>query len=366
MEEHYYASIMAGGGGTRLWPVSRQSKPKQALRISGQDTLFQLSVARLQPLFDPNHIYVVTNQNQAGLLSPQAPAIPAENYLLEPSPKGTAAVVGLAALRLGAEDPECVIACVTADHYIRNVENFQGLLQAAYHLAQKGHLVTLGISPDRPDTGYGYIHRGNPIDAQGEYQAYGVASFKEKPDLPTAKAYLESGAYYWNSGMFVWRADQILAEIERQLPDLYSVLEAIDQAAGTADEESVLHEQWSTLNNITVDYGIMEGAQNVVVLAADQLGWLDIGSWSRMFELFDPDPAGNILQAPDVLVMDSRDSLVFQDLAQDQARLVALLGVRDLIVVDSHDIILVCDRHRAQDVRELVDQLKEDQRRRFL
>jgi mannose-1-phosphate guanylyltransferase len=309
---------------------------------------------------------VVTNEEQAGLLSPQAPAIPAENYLLEPSPKGTASVVGLAAMRLQAIDPGCVIACVTADHYIRNVENFQGLLTAAHQLAGNGHLVTLGISPNHPDTGYGYIHRGASIETEGRFKAYEVASFKEKPDLATAEAYLESGAYYWNSGMFVWRADRILAEIERQLPDLYAVLKAIDQAAGTPDEESVLQAQWSTLANITVDYGIMEGAQDVVVLAADQLGWLDIGSWSRMFELFEPDSAGNILQAPEVLVMDSQGSLVFQDLASSKERLIALLGVQDLIVVDSHDIILVCDRHRTQDVRELVSQLKEDQRRRFL
>jgi mannose-1-phosphate guanylyltransferase len=285
---------------------------------------------------------------------------------LEPSPKGTAAVVGLAALRLRAKHQDCVIACVTADHFIRNVENFQGLLQAAFQLAHRGHLVTLGISPDRPDTGYGYIHRGDSIDALGDFEAYKVAGFKEKPDLKTAKNYLVSGAYYWNSGMFVWRADQILTEIERQLPELYAVLQAINQATGTPEEEAVLQEQWSTLANLTVDYGIMEGARDVVVLAADQLGWLDIGSWSRMFELFDLDEAGNILQAPEVLVVDSQDSLVFQDSSQDQERLIALLGVHDLIVVDSHDIILVCDRRRAQDVRELVNQLKEDQRRRFL
>jgi mannose-1-phosphate guanylyltransferase len=366
MEKNYYAMIMAGGGGTRLWPISRQSKPKQALRISGQYSLFQLSVARLQPLFDPAHIYVVTNEEQAQLLSPQAPSLPPENYLIEPSPKGTAAVVGLAAMRLYPENADCVIACVTADHFIRNVEKFQGLLQSAYQLAQAGHLVTLGIRPERPDTGYGYIHRGDEIDTQAADQAYHVVRFREKPNLGTAQEYLESGEYYWNSGMFVWRADRILAEIERQLPDLYAVLQAIGEAAGTSDEAAVLEAQWATLENITVDYGIMEGAQDVVVLTADQLGWLDIGSWSRMFDLFDPDAAGNVLQAPEVLVMDSQNSLVFQELAEDQGRLVALLGVKDLIVVDSHDIILVCDRRRAQDVRELVRKLMDDQRRRFL
>lgn len=366
MDHIYYAMIMAGGGGTRLWPLSRQSKPKQALRLSGQDSLFQLSVARLQPLFDPAHIYVVTNEAQAQLLGPQAPSLPSDNYLIEPSPRGTAAVVGLAATRLQSEGSECVIACVTADHYIRNVEKFQGLLESAYQLAQAGHLVTLGISPDRPDTGYGYIHRGQLIDKEAGNPAYRVLSFTEKPDLETAKQYLGSGEYYWNSGMFVWRADRILAEIEKQLPDLYAVLRAIGDAVGTDQEHAVLEAQWATLDNITVDYGIMEGAQDVVVLEADQLGWLDIGSWSRLFELFAPDPAGNIVQAPEVLVMDSQNSLVFQETAEDQARLVALLGVKDLIVVDSHDIILVCDRHRAQDVRELVRKLKDDQRRRFL
>ncbi len=366
MPDNYYATIMAGGGGTRLWPISRQSKPKQALRISGQDSLYQLAVARLQPLFEPQRIFVVTNDDQARLLSPQAPAIPADNYLIEPSPRGTAAVVGLAAVRLQSSDPGCVIACVTADHYIRNVEQFQGLLQAAYQLAQAGHLVTLGINPDRPDTGYGYIQRGVALEAEGGKSAYQVARFKEKPDLEKAKQYLESGEHYWNSGMFVWRADRILSEIERQLPDLYAVLQAIEEAKGTSEEEEVLEKHWSTLANVTVDYGIMEGATDVVVLPADKLGWLDIGSWSRMYELFEADADGNILQAPQVMVMDSQHSLVYQEPNADHERLVALLGVNDLIIVDSHDIILVCDRHRAQDVRELVKKLQNDQRRRFL
>ena len=361
-----YAVIMAGGGGTRLWPLSRRGRPKQALRLFGERTLFQRTVERVLPLIPPERILVVAVEEQAEVLRRQAPALPAESFLYEPSPRGTAAVVGLGAVVLRRRDPQARFACLPADHYIAHEERFRDVLRAAFALAQEGDLVTLGIRPTAPATGFGYIEAGEP---RGEYEgwpAFRVQAFKEKPALAEAQRYLAGGRHSWNSGMFVWRAEALLQEIERQMPALHAGLRAVEEALGRPDERAVLEAVWRELKPQTVDYGVMEGARRVAVFAADALGWWDVGSWDALFEMGGLDAAGNLQLAPDVLLHDVRDSLVLRAPEAAGPRLIAALGVHDLIVVDTGDVLLICDRARAQEVRALVERLTDAGRDEFL
>src|SRR5215212_3151805 len=225
--EHTYAVIMAGGGGTRLWPISRKDSPKQLLPLLGQETLFQSTVQRLENLFPPERILVVTVAEQARQMQVQVPQIPMENYLIEPEPRGTASVVGLAAAVLKKRDPEATMAILTADHFIKDKKLFRYLISTAFDVASEGYLVTLGITPTFPSTGYGYIEQGEPLDGDYEYPVYKVNKFKEKPDQETADQLLRAGDHSWNSGMFVWRVDRILSEIETQMPDLAKAVSQI-------------------------------------------------------------------------------------------------------------------------------------------
>lgn len=363
--EHTYAVIMAGGGGTRLWPLSRRDRPKQAIRLLGDRTLFQMAVDRLQGLLPREHVFVVTVARQAELLQSQAPELPPSNFLLEPAPRGTASVIGWAAVVLRRRDSEAIMACLTADHYIRNVEAFRRLLQAAFQVAEEGELVTLGITPTYPATGYGYIQRGEKLTRIGDLDVYRVEAFREKPDRETAEAYLRQGTFSWNSGMFVWRADRILEEIARWMPDLYQGLQEIESALGTPQERQVLERVWQGLRAETIDYGVMEHADRVAVIPADDLGWWDIGGWDRLFEVLEPDAAGNLVLAPDALVLDSADSLLFQEV-EGGNRLIALLGVQGLVVVDTGDALLICPRERAEEVRRVVDELARRGRDEYL
>jgi mannose-1-phosphate guanylyltransferase len=356
MFEHYYAVIMAGGGGTRLWPLSRQSHPKQMLKLFDERSLFQMAIDRLEGVFDPERILIVTVAEQAEELKKQCPQIPAENFLLEPMPQGTASVVGLAAVALQQRDPQAVMAVLTSDHYMGSEPNFRQLLSAAHEAAQDGFLVTLGITPTFPSTGYGYIQRGERV---GQYQGqdvYQVLRFKEKPDEEQARQMLAGGDHSWNSGMFVWRVDRILAEFERQMPALFSGLQKIAAGWDSPDRQAAIQEVWTGLVNETIDYGIMEGAEKVVVIPAAELQWSDVGSWDSLFEVLPADKDGNIVTGGQHLGLDTSGSLLY--LTNDQ-RLVVTIGVQDLVLVDTGDVLLVCPKDRAQQVREIVKVLKE-------
>ncbi len=352
---HYYAVIMAGGGGTRLWPLSRQSRPKQMLRLIEERSLFQTSVHRLMGVFPPERILVVTVKDQAEQLREQCPELPPENFLLEPMPRGTASVVGLAAVTLKHRDPHATMAVLTSDHYIGNEERFRHLLLAALDVANKGYLVTLGITPSFPATAYGYIQRGELIGVFRDLHAYRVLRFKEKPDENQARELLKSGDHSWNSGMFVWRVECILNEFSRQMPKLYSVLEAIDPVLGTPQYPEILNQLWHTLDPITIDYGIMEGARNAAVIPAEGLEWSDVGSWDALFDVLPSDEKGNIVMGGKHIPLDTRNTLVYVN--QDR-RLIVTIGVKDLVLVDTGDVLLVCRKDQAQKVRQVVEQLK--------
>jgi mannose-1-phosphate guanylyltransferase len=294
MLNHTYAVIMAGGGGTRLWPISRKERPKQLLPLIGQETLFQSTINRLENLFLPEQILVVTVDEQAREMRLQVPSIPEENYIIEPAPRGTASVVGLAAAVLQKRDPQATMAILPSDHFIRNRDLFHYLLNTAFEVAEDDYLVTLGITPSHPSTAYGYIQQGEALSGNYKYPAYKVKSFVEKPDEQLSQQLLRMGDHSWNSGMFIWKADTILGEIARQMPALGNSLKVIASAWGTEKQAGVLKEHWNKLKIETVDYGIMEKARRVAVLPAGGLGWSDVGLWASLFEVLLPDMNGNI------------------------------------------------------------------------
>jgi len=364
MSEHHYAVIMAGGGGTRLWPVSRKEKPKQLLPLLGNETLFQSTVKRLEQLFLPDHILVVTVEDQAQEMKQQAPDIPEENYLIEPAPRGTASVVGLAAMVLQKRDPKASMAILPSDHFIRNVDLFHYLLKAAFDVAENNYLVTLGITPTQPSTAYGYIQQGKPLNGEYKYPAYTVARFQEKPDEQTAQQLIRTGDHSWNSGMFIWRVDTILAEIEKKMPELAAGLAVIRASWGTKKQEDVLSQYWQDLKNETIDYAIMEKAERVAVLPAGGLGWSDVGMWSSLFEVLLPDMSGNIATNMNLhLAHETHNTLVYGGGGE---RLVVTIGVDDMVIVDTSDILLVCKTDQAQKVRDVVEHLKKHQQDKYL
>ena len=361
--EHTYAVIMAGGGGTRLWPVSRKEKPKQLLPLLGKETLFQSTVARLETLFPPERILVVTVAEQAREMREQVPSIPEENYLIEPAPRGTASVVALAAAVLKKRDPQAIMAMQTADHHIRNNDLFHYLISTAIDVAEKNYLVTLGITPTFPSTGYGYIQQGEPMIGEYKYPVYTVKRFKEKPDEATAQELLRSGDHSWNSGMFVWRVDVILAEIQRQMPRLYDAVDAIVAAWNTPQRDEVMRSRWMDLKSQTIDYGVMEKAERVAVLPAGGLGWSDVGSWDSLFEVLLPDMNGNVSTNAQHLALDTHNTLVYSG---DDHRLVVTIGLDDIVVVDAGDVLMICKVDQSQKVRDVVEHLKKHHQDEYL
>ena len=360
---HTYAVIMAGGGGTRLWPISRKETPKQLLPLLGKETLFQSTVSRLEQIFPRERILVVTVAEQAREMRQQVPGIPAENYLIEPAPRGTASVVALAAAVLQKRDPQAVMAIQTSDHYIRNRDLFHYLISTAFDVAQKNYLVTLGITPTFPSTGYGYIQQGASLEGDYKYPVYTVKRFKEKPDEETAQQLLRSGDHSWNSGMFVWRVDTILAEIERQMPQLFEVVNKISSAWGTPDQNEVVQANWNGLKSQTIDYGVMEKAERVAVLPAGGLGWSDVGSWDSLFEVLMPDMNGNVATSAQHLALDTHNTLVY---SKNNECLVVTIGLDDIVIVDAGDVLMVCKVDQSQRVKDVVEHLKKHHQEKYL
>ncbi|HLF91272.1 MAG TPA: sugar phosphate nucleotidyltransferase [Anaerolineales bacterium] len=346
-----YALIMAGGTGSRLWPRSRTQHPKQFLDITGDLTMLQQSQQRLLPLIPMERTLVATNRQYVEIVARQLPEIPPENILGEPTGRGTAAAVGLAAVHLRKRTPEALMAVLTADHLIKKMDIFRQVLIAAADIATENWLVTLGITPGYPETGYGYIERGEFLGMVGEFEGYRVERFVEKPDLARAEAYVGSGNYAWNSGMFVWKVSRILEEIERHMPEMYAGLVEIEAKLFTEEADETIMEVFPTLPAQTIDYGIMEKASQVAMLPVD-IGWHDVGSWSAVYDVLPRDKANNVVVGLHV-TPDTRNSLIFSP-----KRLVATIGLEDVVIVDTDDVLLVCPRSRAQDVKKLVDILK--------
>ena len=356
-----YGVIMAGGAGTRLWPLSRGDRPKQLLPVVRGKSLLRLSYERLRGILPPEQIFVCTSAAHGAQVLENLPELPKANLLGEPEGRDTANAVGFPAAVLHKRDKDAVFAVVTADHVIEPIDVFQAQIRTAFDVTARlpNALVTFGIIPTHGHTGLGYIHRGEAIP--GFRGAYKVLAFKEKPDKPTADRYVESGRYYWNSGMFVWRADTVLNELATHLPESHRGLMQIAQAWGTPAQESVLREVYPRLPKISIDYAVMEPASQgkgkaQVVVVEMPIQWLDIGSWPALAETLATDDRDNAVDAGAYVVVDSDSNII---VSEDPQHLVTTIGISDMIVVHTKDATLICPKSDAQRVKELVAKVKE-------
>lgn len=355
-----YAVIMAGGQGTRFWPRSRRKRPKQLLDIVGSESMIRQTVDRLAPFIDSNDVYVVTGREHLDELTGHIPDIPKENILAEPVGRNTAPCIGLAAMKLKKIDPEGVMAVLPADHVILDKDRFLETLRFANDVARSGeYIITLGMKPDRPETGYGYIKTGNRHEAIGTREVFKVERFVEKPDKETAESYVRSGEYLWNAGMFVFKVSTILKAIEKYMPDLYIGLLRLEPAIGTDEQERVMSEVYGGLPSVSIDYGVMEKADNVLVIPSS-FGWNDVGSWTAIDDLLPRDEHGVVAHAEHISI-DTKDCIVYSP-----KKLVATIGVSNLIVVETEDAILICDKSRAQDVKKVVEILEKEGKDKYL
>jgi mannose-1-phosphate guanylyltransferase len=354
-----HAVILAGGRGTRFWPRSRTRTPKQLLNIVGRETMLEQTLSRLGPLFPPSRQWVVTNTEQAASVRKQLPRVPAKNIIAEPVGRNTAAAIGLAAAHLlhsgMGKQNDALMAVLPADHYIAQPEQYVKIVRAALKVAETaGSLVVLGIPPTRPDTGFGYIERGSgkPLDAEG-VPVFSVRQFTEKPALERAKEYVSSGLYYWNAGMFFWRVSTFLGNLATYLPKTHDALMTLAGEIGTPRYERMLARIYPKLENISVDYAILEPATrpsitpSVFVLPAE-VGWSDIGSWAAVYELL-ATKAGENVSAGKFTTIDANGNFFWSP-----KKFVAAVGVQDLVVVETEDALLICPRERAQDVGKIV------------
>lgn len=344
-----YAVIMAGGVGSRFWPRSKEKKPKQLLKIFGDHTMIQDTIIRLDGLVKKENILIITNKAQKAEIKNQLPDLPPENIIDEPFGKNTAAAIGLASVIINKKTKDAVILTLPADHIIRDEEMFLNTLSSAAEFAYKsGGLVTIGINPTRPETGYGYIQ----IDDKAQHDnIYKVLTFAEKPNYATAVRFIESGDFLWNSGMFIWKTDSILSEIKQHMPELYEGLQQIEESIGTHGFEKVLSNVYGQLKSISIDYGVMEKSSNVF-LAKGSFSWSDVGSWEEVYQLSEKDDDGNAIIGK-AYCQNTNDSFIYSP-----KKFTAVVGVDNIIVINTEDALLICRRDKAQDVKNVVDYLK--------
>ncbi len=344
-----FALIMAGGVGSRFWPRSREKSPKQLLKIFGDDTMIQATVQRISKLVAIEDIFIITNDIQKEEMLKQLPNINPENILTEPFGRNTAACIGLATLFLKKKSSDAITIVLPADHLVHDEELFvANLREAAKFAYQEKALVTIGIQPTRPETGYGYIQIK---DNKSSSSIFPVASFAEKPNYATAIRFLESGEFYWNSGMFIWRIDSILEEIHTFMPELFFGLEKIEQSIGTEAYSQLVNEVYKQLKSISIDYGIMEKSRRVYLIKST-FRWSDVGSWEEVYLLSEKNEDGN------TFIGDVYSELTMDTFIYSPEKFTAAIGVENLIIINTPDSLLICRRDQAQKVKQVVDALK--------
>lgn len=346
-----YIMIMAGGVGKRFWPRSRKDRPKQLLDIVSDQSMLRLTYERMKKIAEEKKIYIIAGQNLAEVINREIPELPERNLIIEPSGKNTAPCIGLAATTIIQRDPNAVMGIFPSDHLITDIRAFkkavnQGVQFARDHVA----LVTFGISPTRPATGYGYIQVNTKEPAYKD-NIFKVKTFAEKPNLATAQRFLASGEFLWNSGMFIWKAENILNAMKLFLPEMYESLQQIGMAIDSPKYQTVLKKQWATIHNNSIDYGVMEKAKNVYVVRAN-FDWSDVGSWDAVYELQKKDKNGNVLIG-EIVPIDTENSYIYS-----RKNLIAAIGVRDLIVIQSKNSLLIVHRNESERVKDLVDLLE--------
>lgn len=351
----FWAVIPAGGSGTRLWPVSRSGQPKFLLPLVNPDrSLIQQTVDRLAGICPAGQTLVVCGPAHATPIARQLPELGDAQIVVEPSPKGSGPAIALAAAIIARQDPSAVMGSFAADHDIRDAMAFGRAVRRAIAAAHQGWLVTIGIEPTRPETGYGYIEwDADPLQDDDLRDTHRVLRFVEKPDLPTATAYVESKRYLWNASMFVWRVDAFFQELERHMPEVAAGVRVIANAWGTTDQDKVMGEVWHTLPDVTIDNGLMEVSDRIAVVPAE-MGWSDVGDWHGLGALLDHDERGNCIRG-DIIDADCSNNVVWSD----TPRVISLLGLSNIIVVDTEDALLVAERGHAQLVRSTVSRLKD-------
>jgi len=356
-EPSFWAVIPAGGAGTRLWPLSRATRPKFLLPLLGERSLLQQTVERLTPLAPASRTMIVCGPAHAAAAARQLPEIPEANLIVEPGPRGSGPAIGLAAALIARQDPTAIMGSFAADHEVTDPAAFERAVRVAIETARDGWLVTIGLTPTRPETGYGYIERSDATVSQTECgAAYKALRFHEKPNIELATDYVASGRFLWNASMFIWQAKTLLDEMQRLDPALHSAVSRVVNAWGTVDQEQVTEEVWASIEETTIDHGVMEKSDRVAVVSAE-LGWSDVGDWHGLGELVARDDVGNSVKG-DLVQHESRNSVVWSE----TGRLIALVGIENTVIVDTEDALLVVSRDRAQDVKRIVDRLKTLQR----
>ena len=357
--KHLFVVILAGGTGTRLWPRSRRERPKQLLGLLSTRTMLQQTFDRIAPLLSPDQIYVITNATYVEDVCSQLPEIPMNQVIGEPEGRGTAPPLGFAAMLLRERDPDAVMVSLAADHYIQREAEFREAVCAAEEIASRNFLVTFGVKPSYPETGYGYIEAGAELAQARGWRAYHVKRFVEKPDEQTASRFIASGNYSWNAGMFIWRTSLLLDEFGRHLPRFSEQLKEIARARGTYTEVETFDRVWREMESETIDVGIMEKSDRVAVLPLD-VGWSDVGNWASLLTILPGDGNRNVVIG-DHIGVETTNSLIYSN-----SRLIATVGLSDMIVVDTDDIVLVCHKEDAQKVKHLVEELRKSQLERYL
>lgn len=345
-----------------MWPYSRRDRPKPVLpHIETERSMFQIAVERLYPLLPPERIFVVANGDLTAILQEQAPDLPRENFIIEPTGRDTAPAVGLGAIHIQHRDPQAIIAVLTADHYIASLDTFLKVLRVGFKMAaEENQVITLGITPAFPSTGFGYIERGKLDRSVDGVDIFVLERFTEKPDQETADKFVKSGNYSWNSGMFIWSVERVMAEFGQHTPDLYTDLCRLSAAIGQPGYTQAIDEIWPGIKRISVDYALMENIKQGIRVIPVEMGWVDIGSFASLYDVLSTEEGENVVFGHSPITIDTQGVLLLSK------RLVAAVGLEDLVIVDTDDVLLICRRDRAQDVKQVVEYLKERKRDNFL